>query len=156
MEIRSRRGMTLAEIMVSLALVSVMIVMAVSFVMLVTKRTRANTAADAVRGDLLKIEAGVEGWLNAVAEQDVTEQDTLLKSGEYELSFSYGVLTGTLPEGKSVNLPAESVKTVRFKIMKNRTDYLVFCYVECENGESGEAVSHVFCVNPRIGEAGGA
>ena len=157
MQMRSRRGMTLAEIMVSLALVSVMIVMAVSFVMLVTKRTRANTANDLMRQDCLKIEAGAEGWLNALAGEKITAADEeVLKAGEFELSFSYGALTGSLPEGKSINISTECVKTVLFEVMENGTEYLVFCRVECENTESGKSVFHTFCINPRVGENGGA
>ncbi len=170
MQMRSRRGMTLAEIMVSLALVSIMIVMAVSFVMLVTQRTRANTANDLVRQDCLKIEAGAEGWLNALAKEGASgfsvEQfvepdeegvkiDKVLKAGGFELSFSYGTLTGTLPEGE-INISTECVKTVLFEVMENDTDFLVFCRIECENTESGKSVFHTFCINPRAGEKGGA
>lgn len=154
MQMRSRRGATLAEIMVSLALVSIMIIMAVSFVMLVTKRTRANTANDLV---LLKIEAGAEGWLNALAKEGISaEEEGVLKAGEFELSFCYGALTGSLPEGESINISTECVKTVLFEVMENGTEFLVFCRVECENTESGESVFHTFCINPRVGEKGGA
>lgn len=157
MQMRSRRGATLAEIMVSLALVSIMIIMAVSFVMLVTKRTRANTANDLMRQDCLKIEAGVEGWLNALAKEGISaEEEGVLKAGEFELSFSYGALTGTLPEGENINISTECVKTVLFEVMENGTEFLVFCRVECENTESGESVFHTFCINPRVGENGGA
>ncbi len=157
MQMRSRRGATLAEIMVSLALVSIMIVMAVSFVMLVTQRTRANTANDLVRQDCLKIEAGAEGWLNALAGGEIpVQEDGVLKAGEFELSFSYGALTGTLPEGESINISTGCVKTVLFEVMENGTDFLVFCHIECENTESGKSVFHTFCINPRVGEKGGA
>ena len=124
---RSRRGMTLAEIMVALGLVSVMIVMAVSFTMLITRRTRTNAENDALRADCTVLEAGVEAFVNSLVAENAefsvdgevevkvtvgegddaveTEEiyyDTLkakVGDDEYTLSFSYSSLNGTVPDG---------------------------------------------------------
>lgn len=156
MKTSARRGMTLAEVTVSLALVSVMIVMAVSFVTLVAKRTGTNAANEAVRRDCLKVESGIENWMNAVCGEDISAEQGVLNAGEYKFGFLDGAFTATLPEGENINLYTESVRSAEFEVMKNGADFLVFCRIECENSESGRSVFHTFCINPRIGENGGA
>lgn len=120
-EMKSRRGMTLAEIMVALAMVSIMIVMVVSFVQLMSERTRVNAENLAIQQELRQIESGVEGWMNAMTKVGAKyegEGETVLptepeegEEGEtvygklyahvdgetkYELSFSNQVLKGEL------------------------------------------------------------
>jgi hypothetical protein len=105
-----------------------------------------------------KIRVGIMSGLNIEFSlgDDYLLNGEVLKAGEFELSFSYGALTGTLPEGENINISTECVKTVLFEVMENGTEFLVFCRVECENTESGESVFHTFCINPRVGENGGA
>ena len=71
-EVNNRRGMTLAEIMVALAMVSIMIVMVVSFVMLMSERTRTNAENLAIQQELRQIESGVEGWMNQLTKAGAT------------------------------------------------------------------------------------
>lgn len=169
---RSRRGMTLAEIMVALGLVSVMIVMAVSFTMLITQRTRTNAENDAFRADCTVLEAGVEAFVNSLVAKDAEfsvdgEDAKTLKAkvgdDEYTLSFSYSSLNGTVPdgdgEGKSITFRTEKVSDVTFRLMKNDAngDFLLFCYVADKDSDkkSEGDIRYVFCVNPRVGEAMG-
>lgn len=70
--INSRRGMTLAELMVALGLVAIMITMVVSFSLLLSERTRANTENLNLQQDLSMIRSGVEGWLGEVTKLDAT------------------------------------------------------------------------------------
>ena len=67
--VKSRRGMTLAEIMVALGMVAIMIVMVVSFVLLLSNRTQNNNALQSIQQDRQRIQAGVENWMDAVAGQ---------------------------------------------------------------------------------------
>lgn len=160
--IYSRRGATLAEIMVSLALVAIMITMTVSFTFLITERTKVNAAHDTMRQDCQKVQAGTEGWLTSILALDVksisvdaekTVTATVMEEDletTYTLKFSYKTLTGTLPNGKKINVRTEQVTQVTFDVMNSSSDYLLFCNVTCDG-----APPYTFCINPRVGENGG-
>jgi prepilin-type N-terminal cleavage/methylation domain-containing protein len=159
---KSRRGVTLAEIMVALALVSIMITMVVSFTMLITERTQANAQNDAMRRDCELIRTGAERWLDAVELAGVTitspadEPVGTMTAGESTLEFRYGALQGVLPDGESFTMRTENVKSVEFKHMVNDTDHLLFCTVTFDDPEGGADVEFTICVNSRLGEEGGA
>ena len=162
--IKNRRGATLAEIMVSVALVSVMIVMALSFTQFITQRTKANAANDAVLQDRQKTESVLESWVDILVSQGavfyVDEGDTglLIASAgeeEYTLRFTPGRVNATLPNDKELNLHTETVTGINFDIMKNGDDFLLFCTVISENAYSGGESSCTLCVNPRVGERAG-
>lgn len=166
----TRKGMTLAEIMVGLALVSVMITLVVSFVFMMTERNRVNRANDEILQDVKKIEAVVEGWVesmtgeNAALSSVATSGNTevrylkaLIDSEDYTVRFNGSILTAEYPGDKEVTLYTEQVESVSFtvldKVKDGYTDYIVFCTVECVNGESGSSFEYKFAVNPRIGES---
>lgn len=156
---RTRRGMTLAEIMVSLALVSIMLVMAVSFVLLVTKNTRINAENDRIRQDLQKVEAGVESWVNAVLAEKMnltcSDDKKTLTAETFSLHFSGKRLVGTLPSGKEMTIPTDRVTTIEFEVIKNDGKTLVFCDVTCENKEKETTVEYTFSILSRVGESVG-
>lgn len=163
--LRSRRGVTLAEIMVALAMIAIMITMVVSFVFLITNRTKENAANDALRQDRQMLERGVEGWLAAVTEKGAElsftdDAVTATIEGEtYTLKFTNATLRGDLPEGQAITIRTQSVKAISFEMMTSEndpTDHLLFCTVISEDQNSGEDTSYTFCVNSRVGEIGGA
>ena len=152
---RSRKGVTLAEIMVVLALVAIMITMVVSFVMLITERTRANAQNDAMRRDVEIIRAGAERWLDAVASTTLTADGGKVTAGEgVSLVFQYGSLRGTLPGGESVSMRTESVSSVSFEVMANGEDTLLFCYITCQDIETDQTITFTVCLNSHVGEGG--
>lgn len=155
--VRNRRGVTLAEIMVALALVSIMITMVVSFAMLISERTQANAQNDAMRRDGELVRTGAERWLDAVtlAGGSVTASGNQVTAGEATLSYQYGSLRGVLPGGESFTLRTESVTSVAFEVKTNGTDALLFCFVTCEDPEADTPAVFTICVNARVGESGG-
>ncbi len=169
---KDRRGSTLAEIMVAIVLVSVMIVMVVSFTQYMTQRTKINAANDAVLQDRLKAESVLEGWVDILVskgaafevgetpegEPDPSYITATVDGEEYILRFANGYVTGALPEDGELSVRAETVVSAEFEIMHNEEngDFLLFCTVVSENEHSGETLSCTFCVNPRVGETAGA
>ena len=151
---RSRRGVTLAEIMVALALVSIMITMVVSFTLLITERTRANAQNDAMRRDVEVIRTGAERWLDATAPTTLTADGGKVTAGESSLVFQYGSLRGTLPGGESFTMRTESTSSVAFEVMANGEDALLFCYITCQDIETDEIVTFTVCLNSHVGEGG--
>lgn len=145
--VKCRRGMTLAELMVSLALVAVMIVVVVSFVMLLTGHTQTNGQRLAFQQDFTAVKASVEGWMGKTAGSDLSTDGKSVSAGENTLQFKNGVLSA-----EDVNLRAESIEAVSFELVEENGEYLLFCQVTPANGEG----SYTFCVNPRVGEKVGA
>lgn len=152
---RCRKGVTLAEIVVVLALVVIMISMAVSFALLITARTKANAANDAMRRDCEMIRSTAERWMDAVAEMDVSADGATVTAGTSSLAFRYGSLVGKTPDGKSQTIRTESVTSVAFEVMQSDADRLLFCHVTCKNPETDESFVFTVCVNSRLGENGG-
>ena len=151
---KSRKGVTLAEIMVTLALVAIMITMVVSFTLLITERTRANAQNDAMRRDVEVIRTGAERWLDATAPTTLTADGGKVTAGESSLVFQYGSLRGTLPGGESFTMRTESTSSVAFEVMANGEDALLFCYITCQDIETDETVTFTVCLNSHVGEGG--
>ena len=157
---RSRRGVTLAEIMVAVALVAIMITMVVSFALLISERTRNSAQNDAMRQGVEVIRAGAERWLNAVALEGeaitYSDDQTKVTSGAATLEFKHGSLRGVLPDGRSYAMHAEYVTSVTFEPLKNEAngDYLLFCTVTFEDPDTGEPVEFTLCLNSHLGEGG--
>lgn len=154
--------MTLAEIMVCLAVVAIAITMVVSFAMLMSERTKASRARLETQQDLTLIETVAENWLDRMSglnasfslsdnRKSVTAAVTETVEGveteaTYTLGFSYGSFTGTLPGGETISVPTEQIEGVVFSLEGNGSDVLFFCTVTTAEDEI------TFAINPRIGE----
>ena len=164
--IRARKGVTLAEITVALALVSIMITLVVSFVITIASQTKANSAYDAMRRDCMLIESTAERWMKeAVARgydigNEQTEDSKIIKSSikaeKLGLKFNIGTIIATFPEGdgsKQLTIRTETVESIEFEVLKNGTETMLICHITCVNPENGDEVKFNICVNPRVGEA---
>ena len=145
--VKCRRGMTLAELMVSLAMVAIMIVMVVSFSMLLTGRTRSSGENLSFQQDFAAVKAGVEGWMTNTTGQTLTADENAVKAGENTLQFQNGVLSAG-----DIDIRTETVRAVTFHLAEENGEYLLFCTVMRAESED----SYTFCVNPRVGEMVGA
>jgi len=157
--VKSRRGMTLAELLVSLALVAVMIVVVVSFVMLLTGHTRANGEHLAFQQDFAAVKACVESWMEKhggkplLEVQPEGEPDPIgvsldVGAGESDtLKFQNGVLSAG-----GFKLRADTIENITFYLDGSNGEYLLFCTVTRVDSDE----PYTFCVNPRVGEMAGA
>lgn len=135
--LRSRKGVTLAEIVVALALVAIMSTMVVSFVIIISRRTQANAVNDAMRRDCMLIEATADHWLYA-ADQNQEEPDV-----EDLLDFIQN----------SLDLETVDVQTIskaNITMFENGEDKLFILSIPV-----GEDIFKI-CVNSRIDEKRGA
>ena len=177
-----RRGMTLAEIMICIAVVSIAVVMVVSFSVMIGDRMERSQAQLEAREELEMIESLTRGWLNSLLMQQfdadpqpvafvpsvgagITDANIAAKVGQdaaqvtYTLTFQYGRLTGTRPDADPISVRAERITGMTFLTKANAAgdDMLFYCKVEYQIPVSGsrvpETMSHVFCVNPHVGDA---
>lgn len=144
--VKSRRGVTLAELMVSLALVAIVIVMVVSFVLLLSEKTKASGENLIFQQEFSVVKAGVEGWMAQVGTDLEQQNATSLKAGDRTLQYINGTLFGS-----GITIGLESIDSVTFELIKKNGDYLLFCTVK--RVDSYE--TYTFCVNSRVGESTG-
>ncbi len=181
-----RRGMTLAEIMICIAVVSIAVVMVVSFSIMIGDRMERSQAQLEAREELEMIESLTRGWLNNILMQQVdadpkpvafalsqgtgiTDANIAVLVGQapeaeqpdtrvtYTLTFQYGRLTGTRPDADPISVRAERITGMTFLTKANDAgDMLFYCKVQYQIPVSGsrvpETMSHIFCVNPHLGE----
>ena len=146
--IRSRKGITLVEVVICLAVVSILSTVIVSYIMQITVRTGANANNDAMRRDCTLIEIGVQQWLDAFAAESC-DPDTS------KLMFAGDALVGILPNGEHITVYTETVIAVAFDVMASDDNELLFCRVTCTYPKSGQEVDFSFCLSSRIGEKRG-
>ena len=146
---KSRRGATLAEIMIALALVAIFSTMVFSSVILIAKRTQASAVNDAMRHDCSVIEVAAERWLDAWTQNGaVFCEDTLI--------FGDSVFHAMLPNGDEITVHTETIRTFSATVLPNTNgDRLLICYVTCQHPQTEETVDLTFCVNSRLGEKRG-
>lgn len=161
---KSRRGVTMAELVVVLALVSVISVMVFSFIMLIQHRSRANAANDAVRQDREMIEAGVEAWVKKSVEDGATftysEGSVYATYNGVQKSLSFNGTDKKLrgfyhPASDMLEIRAQTVTKITFYLMKSSGKNLLFCTVTSEIEDFGGEATYTFCVPFEV-ESGGA
>lgn len=152
--------MTLAEIIVCLAVVSIGMVMMTSFAIFMRNRVNMSNARLDTQQDLMRLEATVEGWLDRMSQADAVffadgNAITATAEGEtYTLRFAGGILTATQPNKESLSVRTEQIQNMTFAAQSHANgDTLFFCTILCH--ATGESV--IFAINPRAGETvGGA
>lgn len=169
-----RKGTTLAELCVVLALVAIVSTMVVSFSLLMSQRVTLSTTRLNVMNDLESVDAIAEGWLGQMkllgAELSLqTHENTGRKwiqakkdAQTYTLSFDEEekMLKGTLPDGEDMVFAPTAVRGIEFDQVENwnKTDRLFFYTVIYNlpgaDGSNGQQ-TQTFCANPRVGETYG-
>lgn len=154
-----RKGVTIAETMVALALVSIMITLVVSFVLSITRQTKANASNDAMRRDCILIESAAERWMNKLVGQSISnsiDKKTLTATVEgetYTIKFENNAIVGTLPNEEDIKFYTESVTEITFELLENDSELLLICTVKCKYQEGENTEEFKICVNPHLGDS---
>lgn len=154
-----RKGVTIAETMVALALVSIMITLVVSFVLSITRQTKSNASNDAMRRDCILIESAAERWMNKLVGQSIsnsTDNKTLTATVEgetYTIKFENNAIVGTLPNEEDIKFYTESVTEITFELLENDSELLLICTVKCKYQEGDKTEEFKICVNPHLGDS---
>lgn len=157
--VSKKKGVTLAEICVVLAIISICSVMVVSFSLMVNRRSAAAQARLAAMEDMTSLEIVVESWVERLTVAGATftgEPEMLsatLQGVSYTCTFDGERLVGTLPDGTELTYLPETVTAISFTAAQKSADSIFFCTVTYEI--NGEASPYTFCVNPYVGETVG-
>lgn len=174
---KRRKGTTLAELCVVLAVIAIVSALVVSFSVLMGQRVALSTTRLNAMNDMESVDAFVEGWLGRMKLLDAelslvvneTTGETKLKADkdeqEYSLFFAENafMLIGDLPGGTTMTYTPTVVTGVEFKQVEKgfgETDKLFFYSLTYNlpgvGGGAGEQHTDTFCVNPRVGDAYGS
>lgn len=161
-----KKGITLTEICVALAVLSIISLVVVSFAAMATGRGATGTDKLKFMQDIELLEATVEDWFEAVytGAGSVTkdsENPQLLRSGKKTLSWSGTSLYAMFPgesggEPTTLRFQFEAITGVKFDMEASGSDELFFCTVTYvyRQGQNKEVEKHyTFCINPRVGES---
>ena len=148
MKKNNRRGFTLAELTVVLAVLVIVSAMVVSFTAMVSNSRQLSTARLEALGDVRVAETLIENFMEGNEDVTVIDNNTLT-AGESTLLFDEN---GNLVIGNGGSITLERVKSITFDYHGNNTDGIYYCTVVYTVGE--KEFSYIFCVNPYVGEGG--
>ena len=164
--IKQKRGFTLSELCIVLALVAVVATIVTSFCLVVHQRSVISSARLNIVNEVNVVETFVERWVDKMSEKGATfsiaEDGTLtatLDGVDYEATFSEGVFNGAVPSGENgMTFTTTSIDSVVFEVESQNGDTIFFCTATAllpqVNGDAKEE-KYTFCVNSRIGESFG-
>ena len=162
--IKQKRGFTLSELCIVLALVAVVATIVTSFCLVVHQRSVISSARLNIVNEVNVVETFVERWVDKMSEKGATfsiaEDGTLtatLEGVDYKATFSEGVFNGAVPSGENgMTFSTTSIDSVVFEVESKNGDTIFFCTATAllpqVNGEAKEE-KYTFCVNSRIGES---
>ena len=159
----NRAGMSVAELCVVLAVLSIVGTLVVSFSAMVNARASASATKLNAAEDLKMSQTILDAWADHMAGLDAqfTAGDTGLSAiagGEvYQVTLEDGVLRAALPEGQQLACPVSTAEEFRFQQMtRPGGNPLIFCtLVYSVNNPAGTDIvmEETFTILSRVGEA---
>ena len=155
-----KKGMSLAEICVVLAVISIAALMVTSFTVMVGARATVSSARLSTMQDMETTQTLLSNWITRMAiegaEVDVGAQGELYaqKDGAlYTVILEDDALTASLPQGRNVTVPVTVITKLSVEALRSHGDAIYFCTVTYPDPRGGgEELTCVFCINPRVGE----
>ena len=149
---RGRRGMTVSELMVVLAVLTIVIVMVVSFSTMVGSTSKLAKAKLDALNDIRLAESVIEGFIeengNSLDHLDHTSLGNENNRAKFESDGNLHIYYGD-PNRQNLSLKLENVKSITFDTI-GETDKIYYCTITYEIG--GSDFNYTFCVNPYAGE----
>ena len=157
-----KKGSTLAELCVVLALIATASAMIASFSMLIGARTNLSTARLNAMNDLELVESATEGWMSRAGTLSIDKDGNLVDDGPY-ISFDSKTktLTGTIFNGDNVEVitvQLDQVSAINYSVLGDADNYLCICTVQFDLSpdEPGQySYSQTFCINLNVGDVYG-
>ena len=155
-----KKAISIAEICVVLAVVSIAATMVTSFTVMVGTHSNVGTAKLEVLEDLEVTEAILEGWVDRMTGQDAvfsTEDGQLkaVKDGvDYAVTLEDGLLTAPVPGGAPYMIALKTVTAITTEVIYNGTDALLFCTLTYTDPRgTDEPQTYTFCINSHLRES---
>ena len=152
---KPNKGMTIAEICIVLAVLSIVSLSIVSFAAMATGRGATSTDKLKVMQDIELLEALVDNWFNEAYtitdKPEANDENSSLIVGDKSLSWAKN---GNLVIDGTQTYRFETVTELTFEKMSQGDDDIYFCTVTYTYRQNKDREgTYIFCVNPRVGEA---
>ena len=145
MSIKSRRGVTLAELTISMAVVSIVAIMVVSFATLVGDSSKDAQSKLDTMTDIALIESIVEGWIDGATDTIVINGSEMYYGPQDDIK-KVSFQRGTLTINRQRISVGENINSVTFKEQGS----IYYCTIEYTVRGVNDHETYTFCVNPRI------
>ena len=161
---KQKRGFSLSELCIVLALVAVVATIVTSFCLVVHQRSAISRARLDIVNEVNAVETLIEKWVDKMSEQGAvfskTEDGSLLatvNNADYVASFANGEFKTFVPDGDNeMTFATTRIESMTFDLVSKDGDTMFFCTATAllpqVNGEAKEE-KYTFCVNSRIGES---
>lgn len=157
---RNRRGFTLTELVIVLAVLAIVSTMVISFTAMVTNSRQLSSARLDALGDVRVAEAVIESFIEENAGATVSNDKSSITANEKSISFNKkgegelgGSLVVTVGEDPETSVALERVTNITFDEYGDNTDKIYYCTIEYKVGN--HVFDYTFCVNPYVGESVG-
>lgn len=156
-----KKGSTLAEMCVVLAVVSIVALAVVSFTTMVGARSSVSAAKLKMMEDRQLTKVVLESWLNQLTEENavITADESGLSAaidGEvFSVTLEEDRLIADVPNGDPLSCPIHTITGITFDVMSHSGDAIYFCTAEYELPNPNGGViqrSFTFALNPHIGD----
>lgn len=152
--IHKRKGATMAEICIIMAVISIVSMSVVSFITMTSGRSAASIGRLEAIDDLELVETVVDKWF-AQTTQPITIDEGMVKvDGLAAIRVDNKTLSVGFQGTDMEDYPLERVKALFFTYEESDTkdDVLYFCTVTYYLKNEDEEQIYTFCINPRVGE----
>ena len=161
---KHRKGFTLSELCIVLALVAIVSTIVISFCLIMNKRSAISRARLDIVNEVNAVETLIEKWVDKMSERGATfsisEYGTLtatIDDANYGASFANGEFKASVPDGDNeIAFATTRIESIAFGTVSEDGDTIFFCTATAllpqVNGEAKEE-KYTFCVNSRIGES---
>ena len=133
------KGSTLAELVIVLAVASIISTAVVSYAVMFNKRVKNHNEKLNLMQDMSIAQVFVENWI-----EDLIVENPTLENVKFEIND--GVLSVEYSEIKKT-VAVKSFSAINISYIENDGDYLYYCTL------THGAENYIFTVNPRVGES---
>lgn len=160
---RNKKGFTLAELSIVLALVAVISAVVVSFTVMMSERTKANQYKLNLIQELDFVETTIEGFVDSVGGANAVFDDSSsgvlsadVGGNTHSIGFSVdsSVLTVSRPDISEYSITLETINGLSFKVVSSGNESLIIC--TATYFDNNALISQSFTVFSRVGQTVGA
>ena len=151
-----KKGITLTEICVVLAVIAIVSVMVISFSSLVAGSSGSSKENLNITEEIILVENLTKNWLNSSTTEDTVSvnENGLFKAPNDKIQFENNTFIYKLGENEQSH-KLDYIKNIEFSIVEKNKDALYFCkitYLAPKSGNKKIEKTYTFCVNPFVGE----
>lgn len=150
----NRRGFTLTELSVVLAVLAIVLTMVVSFTAMINNSRQISSARLEALQDIQVAETVVERFIEGSADITITGDGKSISANGQTLYFekNNGKIGGMLiAPNTTTNITLDRVTEIKFECYGNGTDKIYYCIIAYTVGNNN--YTYTFCVNPYVGES---